>query len=147
MTSDFVVKLYYFTPPNTWTEYTTVTIEEISFTIDHEFNSPAEAVVVLRDVDGSLWRNLWGVRGLESLLGPGYITIEQPSGTTIFDGRMFTMVPNEEMGTFTILCRDWMDQLDDNRITYSMRDDLDGVCLGCRSAVVPRLFPCQHTTS
>jgi hypothetical protein len=124
VTVAFVVKTAYYTSGGggSWTQATRATA--LSFSIQHEFNRPAEAIVVLADNDGTLWQEYIG--GGKAYLAAGILYIEQPAETTIFDGRIFSIKQDLDEATVTIRAKDWMDQLDDDRITYYMTEDLTG---------------------
>ena len=58
-------------------------------------------------------------------LGVGKVTIEDPTGTDLFFGRIVRVTGDYTSRTVTLECRDWLDQLDEEQITYDMREDLD----------------------
>lgn len=65
----------------------------------------------------------WGPR----LLGPGRVTIEDTrdaAENTIFDGRI--VEARAETGYTTIVCEDWLSQLNEEQLDYDMRENLDG---------------------
>jgi hypothetical protein len=96
-----------------------------SYTIDHGFNGPARATITLADVDGTIMQK-YNADANDVYLGVGKITIEDPTGTDIFYGRIKKVTGDSERRTVTLDCYDWLDQLDDEHITYDMREDLDG---------------------
>ena len=58
-------------------------------------------------------------------LGPGKITLEDPNNTDVFFGRIVNAVGGtDHPRTLTLECRDWLDQLDEEKITYDMREKL-----------------------
>ena len=57
-------------------------------------------------------------------IGPGKITLEDPDSTDVFFGRIKNVVGNTEDRTVTLDCMDWLDQLDEEIITYDMREKL-----------------------
>lgn len=94
-----------------------------SYTIDHKFNAPAECIIKLADVDGSLMRK-YNTDANDVYLGVGKITLEDPNNTDIFYGRIIRAVGDSTNRTLTLECRDWLDQLDEELITYDMREKL-----------------------
>ncbi len=59
-------------------------------------------------------------------IGPGKVTIEDPDSTDIFFGRIMKATANTATNTVELYCLDWLSQLDEEQITYDMREDLDG---------------------
>jgi hypothetical protein len=59
-------------------------------------------------------------------LGVGKITLEDPTGTDIFYGRIKRVTGNSAEKTVVLECYDWLDQLDEKQITYDMREKLNG---------------------
>ena len=96
-----------------------------SYQIVHSFNSPAECTIVLRDPTGAKLQK-YNTDANDVYLGTGKITLEDPTATDIFYGRIIKATANTQDKTCILLCRDWLDQLDEERITYDMREDLDG---------------------
>jgi hypothetical protein len=104
--------------------------EETSFLkykLRHRFNHPAEAIVTIADTNGTKAQK-YNVDANDVYLGPAKATIEHPDATDIFYGRILRAEADSSPGSrnVTLYCRDWMDQLDEERITYDMREDLDG---------------------
>jgi len=60
----------------------------------------------------------------KTYLGAGKITIEDPDATDIFYGRIKRALGNTADRTVTLECKDWLDQLDDEKITYDMREKI-----------------------
>lgn len=95
------------------------------YRITARFQEPAEAVVFLRDVDGSLMQK-YNDDSRAVYIGPGRLKIEKPAATTIFDGRIGKAVHDKTTNTLTLMCKDWLSQLEDARINKDMREPLDG---------------------
>ena len=98
------------------------------YRITARFNEPAEAVVFLRDVDGSLAQK-YNDDSRDVYTGPGRLKIEKPAANTIYDGRIHRAVHNKEARVLSLYTRDWLSQLDDHKQTRDMREDLDGANL------------------
>lgn len=94
-----------------------------TYNITHRLNRPAEATIVLADVDGSLLRK-YNADDDDVYIGVGKVTLEDPDGTDIFYGRIKRALGNFKERTLTLECKDWLDQLDDEHITYDMREKL-----------------------
>jgi hypothetical protein len=62
-------------------------------------------------------------------IGPAKVTIEDPDSTDLFLGRIMEAESNTSERTVTLKCQDWISQLDEEQITYDMREDLDGAGL------------------
>ena len=107
----------------TWTEAEETAI--ISYKITHRLGSPAEAEIILSDPTGVIARK-YNVDANDVFVGPGKITIEDPTATDIFFGRIMRAEANTDARTVTLYCQDWLSQLDEEQITYDMREDLDG---------------------
>ncbi|MHA2066639.1 MAG: hypothetical protein ACXABY_19885 [Candidatus Thorarchaeota archaeon] len=96
-----------------------------SYTIDHQFNRPAKAVITLADPTGALMRKYDS--DINALFyGLGKITLEDPTGTDIFYGRITKVQGSFQEKKLYLTCEDWLSQLDEEHITYDMREDLDG---------------------
>jgi hypothetical protein len=100
----------------------------ISYKIEHEFNRPAVATIVLSDPTGALAQK-YNADANDVYLGAGKVTIEDPNATDVFYGRIVKAVHNSQDHTLTLTCRDWLDQLNDEIVDYDMRVDLDGAGL------------------
>ena len=59
-------------------------------------------------------------------IGTGKITLEDPTATDVFYGRILRAVGNSAERTVTLECVDWLDQLDEQIITYDLREKLSG---------------------
>ena len=57
-------------------------------------------------------------------IGAGKVTIEDPNATDVFYGRIVRAVADYSNRTVILECKDWLDQLDDEKITYDMREKL-----------------------
>ncbi|MHC4645061.1 MAG: hypothetical protein ACYTBJ_06150 [Planctomycetota bacterium] len=59
--------------------------------------------------------------------GPGKVTIEDPDATDFFIGRIMRAeaTVTGTKGSLILYCEDWLSQLNDEQITYEMREDLD----------------------
>jgi len=104
-----------------------------SYSLEHEFNRPAKAIITLADVDGTIIQK-YNADANDVYLGVGKVTIEDPTGTDIFFGRIMIATGNSETRTVTLECEDWLSQLDEELITYDMREDLDGS--GLRQSII-----------
>lgn len=99
----------------------------LSYRIVHEFNRPAKAIVTLGDKDGTIAKKYdVDAAGDSVYVGPGRAYIEDPTGTPIFDGRIVRAVSDMANARLILECEDWLSQLDDDRIDYDMREDLNG---------------------
>lgn len=121
------MRLYVSSYNNTSGEYNAAAEETgiISYRINHTFNKPAECEMILSDPSGSLFQK-YNVDADDVYVGPGYINLEDPTGTSIYKGRLVLAEGNTDNRTLTLTARDWLDQLDDELLTYDMREDLDG---------------------
>ena len=105
----------------TWTEAEETALR--TYTINHRFNRPAEATITLADPTGAILRK-YNADANDVFLGVGKVTIEDPDGTDIFYGRIKRVIANTADRTITLECKDWLDQLDDEKITYDMREKI-----------------------
>jgi hypothetical protein len=93
--------------------------------INHGFNNPAEAKIVIADPDGSIKQKYDSdATGDEIYVGSGRVKLYELDGTLLFDGRI--MKATGGTGTVTLTCLDWLSQLNDERTDYDMRIDLNG---------------------
>ena len=99
----------------------------LSYQISQEFNRPAIATIILNDVDGTMIRKY---TPLESAcyVGPGKAQIEDPTGTPVFQGRIVDASRRDD-GKTVLIAEDWLSELNEERIDYDMREDLDGAGL------------------
>ncbi|MHA2067915.1 MAG: hypothetical protein ACXABY_26435, partial [Candidatus Thorarchaeota archaeon] len=96
-----------------------------SYTIEHSINEPAKCIITLADVDGTLMQKYNADAG-DVYLGVGYLKLEDPTGTDIFYGRIKRVTGNSAERTVILECYDWLDQLNEEHITYDMREKLNG---------------------
>ena len=95
-----------------------------SYTIEHSFNKPAKCIITLADPTGALMRK-YNADANDVYLGVGKFTLEDPTDTDIFYGRLKRVTASTtHPRTCTLECSDWLDQLDDEIITYDMREKL-----------------------
>jgi hypothetical protein len=94
-----------------------------SYTIEHEFNKPAKCMITLADPTGTLMQK-YNADANDVYLGVGKITLEDPTGTDIFYGRIKRVTADSESRVCVLECYDWLDQLNDEVITYDMREKL-----------------------
>ena len=80
----------------TWTEAEETAI--ISYKITHRLGSPAEAEIILSDPTGVIARK-YNVDANDVFVGPGKITIEDPTATDIFFGRIMRAEANTDART------------------------------------------------
>ncbi len=59
-------------------------------------------------------------------IGPCKVVIEDPTATDFFLGRIMSVEANTDARTLTLYCQDWLSQLDEEQITYDMREPLSG---------------------
>lgn len=97
----------------------------LNYKLRHRFNHPAEAVCVIADTNGTKAQK-YNVDADDVYIGPGKATIEHPDATDIFYGRILKAEADSINRTVTLYCRDWLDQLNEKRITYDMREKLTG---------------------
>lgn len=101
--------------------------------ITAEFNRPAKATIILKDEDGSMARKYDVDTANDSIyIGPGraYIYDDDDAGDAcIFNGRIISAISDMTNHTLTLECTDWLSQMDDRRIDYDMREDIDGAGL------------------
>jgi hypothetical protein len=95
------------------------------YRIDHAFNRPAECWVTLKDDTGTIAAK-YNDDANDVYIGAGKMTLESSIGTYIFKGRIISATADTERRTVVLYCQDWLSQLDDEQITYDMREDLDG---------------------
>ena len=94
-----------------------------SYRVEHGFNGPAKCIITLADPTGAMMRK-YNAEDNDVYIGVGKITLEDPTGTDIFYGRIKRVTANSADRTVTLECADWLDQLDDEKITYDMREKL-----------------------
>lgn len=97
----------------------------LSYSLNHEFNAPATATIILADPTGSISQK-YDVDTNAVYVGPGRAYIEDPDATCIFDGRILKARHDTVNGRVILLCQDWLSQLGEERIDYDMREDLGG---------------------
>lgn len=108
----------------TWTEAEETTY--FTYKLEHSFNKPAKCIITLADPTGAMLRK-YNATANAVYLGVGKITLEDPTATDIFYGRIKRAIAGTEHPRTCILeCYDWLDQLDEEIITYDMREDLNG---------------------
>jgi hypothetical protein len=102
----------------------------LTCTITAEFNEPARATVVLYDTNGSTAQKYDVDAGNDSIYigaGRAYIYDDDDAGdASVFDGRIVSAISDMANHRLILECEDWLSQLDDDRIDYDMREDLDG---------------------
>jgi len=98
----------------------------IHYTLEHRMNQPCEAWVIIKDDSSGTIAQKYNSDVNDNYLGTSKIYIEDPDGTDVFFGRIIKAVANRADQSVVLYCRDWLDQLDDDRIDYEMREDLDG---------------------
>ena len=96
-----------------------------SYTINHEFNKPARCTIILADPLGVLMRK-YNTDAGDIFVGGGRVTLEDPTGTDMFYGRIERAIGNSETKELVLECYGWLIQLDDTPITYDMREKLSG---------------------
>jgi len=109
---------------STWSEAEETAFR--SYSIDHQFNKPARANIILADPTGAILRK-YNTDANDVYIGVGKITIEDPTGVDdVFYGRILRAVGDSSARTVTLECEDIMGQLADEEITYDMREKLKG---------------------
>ncbi|MHA2265830.1 MAG: hypothetical protein ACXAEN_25850 [Candidatus Thorarchaeota archaeon] len=93
-----------------------------SYKIEHRLNEPAVCEMILSDPAGTLFQK-YNVDANDVYVGPGYINLEDPTGTSIFKGRLILAEGNTDNRTLVLTAHDWLDQLDDELLTYDMRQE------------------------
>lgn len=116
----------------------------LSFVINHQLNTPAMAVIVLADADGSIARK-YDVDTNAVYVGSGRVQLEYPTATTVFDGRILKARHDSSGHRVVLMCEDWLHQLSDDRINYHMAEDLDGS--GLRQSTLKAARQADPTTS
>jgi hypothetical protein len=96
-----------------------------SYSLEHSFNEPAKCIITLADVDGSIMQK-YNADANDVYLGVGKLTLEDPTGTDIFYGRIKRVTGDSATKTVTLECYDWLDQLDEKLETIDMREKLNG---------------------
>jgi hypothetical protein len=99
-----------------------------TYKITQEFNRPAVAIIGLADPTGAITEK-YNVTANAVYVGPGRVQLEDPTATVIFEGRILKARHDSEKRMCYLYCHDWLDQLDEERINYDMREDLDGAGL------------------
>jgi hypothetical protein len=103
----------------------------LSYKLTHEFNRPARATVTLSDPDGSTAQKYdVDAAGDSVYVGPGRAYIEDPTGIAVFEGRIVRAISDMQNHRLILECEDWLSQLDDDKIVYDMREDLDPLDAG-----------------
>ena len=98
----------------------------LSWEAVHEFGDPAKVKVFLSDPSGTIAQKYDVDPANDSVyVGPGRAYIEDPTGTAVFDGRIVRSILDMNNHRVILECEDWLSQLDDDLITYDMREDLD----------------------
>lgn len=108
----------------------------ITYRLRRCMNQPSEATVTLNDVNFAMTQKYWltGASArvgfaLEGAIPQAQVQIEDPTGTTVFDGVCMAVRPNPTSGTVELQCRDWLEQFAHQEIVYETRADLDGAGL------------------
>jgi hypothetical protein len=96
-----------------------------SYSLEHRFNEPARCVIELNDPTGTLIQK-YNADANDVYIGVAKLTLEDPTGTDIFEGRIAKAIGNSADRTVVLECFDWLCQLDDEKITYDMREKLSG---------------------
>lgn len=97
----------------------------LSYNIQHQFGLPAQCTIVLADPTGAVAQK-YNVDPNDVYIGAGKATLEDPTGTDLFYGRIIKARHDSKRRQTRLVCEDWMSQLGEDRITYDMRQDLDG---------------------
>lgn len=97
----------------------------IDYKITHRFNEPAECTITISDPTGAKART-YNVDANDVYEGPGKVTVEDPTGTDVFYGRILKAEGDTTSRTLTLYCQDWLSQLDEEQIIYDMREILGG---------------------
>lgn len=95
----------------------------LSYSIVHEFNQPAIATIILADADGSMIQK-YNTDADDVYVGAGQVHIEDPDLTVVFAGRI-VRVERTDDGRCVLTARDWLSQLDETKIDYDMREELN----------------------
>jgi hypothetical protein len=123
----------------------------IAYTVRWLLNRPAEAVVLLNDVNWASFQK-YAVTGNDPYIGYGHsagvnptdnpgIKIEDPTNTAIFEGFIDKVVALPT-GATQLHCYDLLYQLMNEQITYDTREDLDGS--GLRESYPYRMDEANH---
>ncbi len=96
-----------------------------SYVIDHSLNAPCKCTITLGDPTGAILRK-YNADANDVYLGAAKVTLEDPTTTDLFYGRIKRVVGNQAERTVVLECVDWLDQLDEEKITYDMREKLRG---------------------
>lgn len=107
----------------TWTE--TEETAFLHYAPTHRFDNPAEVTIILSDPTGAIARK-YNADADDVYVGPGKVTIEDPDGSDIFYGRIMKAIANTDNRTLELYCQDWLSQLDEEQVTYDMREKLSG---------------------
>ena len=94
-----------------------------SYSIDHQLNKPAKCMIKLYDPDGTILQK-YNADANDVYLGVGKLTLEDPTGTDLFYGRIMKATGNFGDRSVTLECEDWLSQLDEEITTYDMREKL-----------------------
>lgn len=84
-----------------------------------QMNKPCTVELLLNDDSGAMTQK-YGT----AYMGKSFITIEQPTNTEIFRGRIIAAEPDIRTGTVSVKGEDWLGQLADRLVTYDTREDL-----------------------
>lgn len=84
-----------------------------------QMNKPCTVELLLNDRSGAMTQK-YGT----AYMGKSFITIEQPTNTEIFRGRIIAAEPDIRTGTVSVKGEDWLGQLADRLINYDTREDL-----------------------
>ena len=100
-----------------------------SYELSQGFNEPAKCNILLGDPTGAILRK-YNADANDVYIGAGKVTIEDPdTPVDVFYGRIIKVVGDSAERTVKLECRDWLDQLDDEVITYDMREPLNAAGL------------------
>lgn len=101
----------------------------LTHSVVHEFDNPARVAIILNDPDGSIMQK-YGIATNEVYVGPGRAYIEENS-VCKFDGRIVKVqgIMKNKKYRVIMFAEDWFSQLGEERISYDMREPIDGVDL------------------
>ena len=100
----------------------------LHYDVDHMMDDPADIKIILSDPTGAIAQKYQGAAATV-YVGPGKVTIEDPTASDYFFGRITKMSSDTGERIVTLYCQDWLSQLDDEQEDYDMREDLDGAGL------------------
>lgn len=91
----------------------------------HGLVNSAQGIFIINNDDGAAMAK-YGVDSDDVYIGSGRVEYENPDEDVKFDGRIIKVRHNTVDNTVILFCKDWASQLDERKLDYETRRDLDG---------------------